>query len=101
MAVAVGYKFSKRENFLSQHGQQSTSNCELFYELRTTNYELKSLIFAQIFFMETQRKSRGMYWTLFFASLVGAALIWIFIPQIITLSLPFIVTFFAKAMDIM
>lgn len=51
--------------------------------------------------METPRKSLGKYWMLFFASLVGAALIWIFIPQMITLSLPFICTFFAKAMDIM
>ncbi len=51
--------------------------------------------------METQTKSRGKFWMLFFASLVGAALVWIFIPTMITLTLPFIITFFAKAMDIM
>ena len=51
--------------------------------------------------METTKKSTGKYWLLFFASLAGAAVVWITIPQIITLTLPFICTFFAKAMNIM
>ncbi|MBC7828677.1 MAG: hypothetical protein H7122_13075 [Chitinophagaceae bacterium] len=51
--------------------------------------------------METSNKSTGLYWLLFFASLAGAVVVWITIPQIITLTLPFICTFFAKAMNIM
>jgi hypothetical protein len=51
--------------------------------------------------METQRKSTGLYWVLFFLSVLAFVLLLIFKGQIVTLSLPFIVTFFAKALDIM
>jgi len=51
--------------------------------------------------METQRKSTGLYWLLFFASCAAFVLLLMFKGQLVTLSLPFIVTFFAKAMDIM
>ena len=61
-----------------------------------------AVIFAEIYSsMETSKKSTGFYWLLFFASLAGAVVVWFTIPQIITLTLPFICTFFAKAMNIM
>lgn len=48
-----------------------------------------------------QSKSTTKYWFLFFLSLLGAVAVWYIIPTMITLTLPLIVTFFAKAMDIM
>lgn len=51
--------------------------------------------------METTKKSTGLYWILFALSVVGFVLLYMFKGELLTLSLPFICTFFAKAMDIM
>jgi hypothetical protein len=51
--------------------------------------------------MEQQKKSRGFYWLLFFIS--AAALIFAIYShwEWLTLILPFMTTFFVKAMDIL
>lgn len=49
----------------------------------------------------TTRNSRGLYWILFFLSVISFFLLLEFKGELLTLSLPFICTFFAKAMDIM
>jgi len=51
--------------------------------------------------METQKRSKGLYWILFFASVAAFFLLYVFKGEMLTLSLPFVVTFFALAMDIM
>lgn len=50
--------------------------------------------------MET-KKSTGLYWILFFLSVISFFVLYAFQGELLTLSLPFIFTFFAKAMDIM
>jgi hypothetical protein len=51
--------------------------------------------------MEQQKKSTGIYWLLFllFTALFGVAVATHF--EYLTLLLPFVCTFFVKAMDIM
>jgi len=51
--------------------------------------------------METQKRSKGLYWLLFFASVAAFFLLLTFKGEMLTLALPFVVTFFALAMDIM
>lgn len=54
--------------------------------------------------METQgiqKKSRGLYWLLFFASIAAFILLMIYKREMTPLCLPFIVTFFSKALNIM
>ncbi|MDO9373121.1 MAG: hypothetical protein V4725_13630 [Bacteroidota bacterium] len=51
--------------------------------------------------METSKKSTGLYWILFFLSLIAAVLVYIVGGGYSSMVLPFIVTFFAKAMDLM
>lgn len=51
--------------------------------------------------METQRKSRAIYWVLFFLSVLAFVLLYMFKGELLTLTLPFIFTFFVLAMDIM
>jgi len=51
--------------------------------------------------METAKKSTGLYWLLFFLSVIGFFVVLTFKGEMVTLTLPFICTFFAKAMDIM
>jgi hypothetical protein len=59
-------------------------------------------IFAKIYFsMETSKKSTGLYWILFFLSLGAAVLVYVVGGGYSSMVLPFIVTFFAKAMDLM
>ncbi len=59
-------------------------------------------IFAKIIYsMETTKKSTGLYWILFFASLVAAVLVYMVGGGYCSMVLPFIVTFFAKALDLM
>jgi hypothetical protein len=50
--------------------------------------------------MET-RKSTGKYWLLFFLSLAGMIAMMIFKAEFFWVVLPFVGTYFAKAMDIM
>jgi hypothetical protein len=50
--------------------------------------------------MET-KKSTGLYWVLFFLSVIVFFVLYAFKGELLTLSLPFICTFFAKAMNIM
>jgi hypothetical protein len=59
-------------------------------------------IFAKIFYMaETTKKSTGLYWLLFFASVVAAVVVYKVGGGYCSMVLPFICTFFAKAMDLM
>ena len=57
--------------------------------------------FAQISFMEQQKKNTGAYWLLFFIS--AAAFVWAVASHFsyLTLILPFVCTSFVKALDIM
>ncbi|WP_207496707.1 hypothetical protein [Aridibaculum aurantiacum] len=50
--------------------------------------------------METT-KSTGKYWLYFFLSLIGMILMLIFKAEYFWLLLPLVVTFFAKAMDLL
>lgn len=58
-------------------------------------------IFAKILEMDTTKKNTGLYWILFFLSVISFFLLLEFKGELLTLSLPFVCTFFAKAMDIM
>ena len=51
--------------------------------------------------MEATKKSNALYWILFFLSVLSFFLLLQFKGELLTLSLPFICTFFAKALDIM
>ncbi|MBA4166917.1 MAG: hypothetical protein H0X41_05145 [Chitinophagaceae bacterium] len=51
--------------------------------------------------METTKKSTGIYWILFFLSVISFFVLLEFKGELLTLTLPFICTSFAKAMDIM
>ena len=51
--------------------------------------------------MEKSQRSRGLYWLLFFISVIAFVVILMFKGELVTLTLPFIFTFFALAMDIM
>jgi hypothetical protein len=46
------------------------------------------------------KKQNTLYWILFFISVIGFFLVLMFAGQWVTLTLPFVFTFFAKAMDI-
>ncbi len=50
--------------------------------------------------MQTQKRSRGLYWILFFASVLAFILVYMFKGELLTLTLPFVCTFFVLAMDI-
>lgn len=46
------------------------------------------------------KKSRGLYWLLFFLSVATFFLVYAFAGNFITVTLPFVVYFFAKSLDI-
>jgi hypothetical protein len=59
-------------------------------------------IFAKtILKMETTKKSTGLYWILFFASLAASVIVYKVGGGYCSMVLPFNVTFFAKAMDLL
>jgi len=59
-------------------------------------------IFAQIIkAMETVKKSRGLYWILFFISIAAFFGVYAVAGGYCSMILPFNVTFFAMAMDLM
>ncbi|HZE83485.1 MAG TPA: hypothetical protein VE035_04210 [Puia sp.] len=51
--------------------------------------------------MEQQKKNTGLYWLLFLISTAGLVLAIASHFEYLTLILPFVCTFFVKAMDIM
>jgi hypothetical protein len=51
--------------------------------------------------MDTTRKSTTLYWILFFLSVVAFLLVLQFKGELVTLTLPFVCTTFAKAMNIL
>lgn len=51
--------------------------------------------------METTKQSPALYWVLFVLSVLAFFLLLAFKGELLTLSLPFVCTFFAKAMNIM
>ncbi|MEJ7588870.1 MAG: hypothetical protein WKI04_15040 [Ferruginibacter sp.] len=51
--------------------------------------------------METTKKSTGLYWILFFVSLVVSVVVYKIGGGYSSMILPFNVTFFAKALDLM
>ncbi len=51
--------------------------------------------------MDNARKQTSMYWVLFFVSVAAFFLALEFKGELLTLTLPFVCTFFAKAMDIL
>lgn len=65
-------------------------------------YKLCSFIFAQIFYkMETAKKSRGIYWILFLISIGAFFGVYAVGGGYCSLILPFNVTFFAMALDLL
>jgi hypothetical protein len=60
-----------------------------------------ALVLPETFSMEQEKKSRGLYWLLFFIS-TAALLFAIYTHwEWLTLLLPFVTTFFVKAMDLL
>jgi hypothetical protein len=59
------------------------------------------IIFAKIVQMDTTAKQTRLYWLLFFISVIVFFLVLQFKGELVTLTLPFVCTFFAKAMDIL
>lgn len=51
--------------------------------------------------MDSTRKQTTLYWILFIISVIAFVLVLQFKGELVTLTLPFICTFFAKAMDIL
>jgi hypothetical protein len=51
--------------------------------------------------METTKKSTGLYWILFFLSVAAFCLVYAVGGGYCSMVLPFVVTFFAKALDLM
>jgi len=51
--------------------------------------------------MEETKKSTGLYWILFLLSVVVFFVLYQFIGGVCILTLPFVCTWFAKALDIM
>ncbi|MEO5890411.1 MAG: hypothetical protein ABIQ31_09170 [Ferruginibacter sp.] len=51
--------------------------------------------------METTKKSTGLYWILFFISIAAAVFVYKIGGGYCSMVLPFNVTFFAKALDLM
>jgi hypothetical protein len=51
--------------------------------------------------MDNTRKSTGLYWILFFLSVAAFVLVLQFKGELVTLTLPFVCTTFAKAMNIL
>jgi Na+-driven multidrug efflux pump len=51
-------------------------------------------------FHSMSKASRNMYWLLFFASLVLAVLVYLFIPALTSITLVPILTTFTKALDL-
>jgi len=68
-----------------------------------TNYvvNFQDYIFAQILKIMEQTKSTGKYWLLFFVSLAGMIAMMVYKPEFFWLILPFVGTYFAKAMDLL
>jgi hypothetical protein len=64
-------------------------------------YCFKSLIFAKKLTMESTKKSTGLYWILFLLSVAGFFFVYKIGGGYCSMVLPFNVTFFAKAMDLM
>jgi hypothetical protein len=59
-------------------------------------------IFAKIILtMESTKKSTGLYWILFFASIAASVIVYKVGGGYCSMVLPFNVTFFAKALDLM
>lgn len=48
---------------------------------------------------ETKKASKGIYWLLFFISLAAFVVFVIFLPEWFWITLPFVCTFLAGAMD--
>jgi hypothetical protein len=51
--------------------------------------------------MEQAKKSTGLYWFLFLLSVAAFFILYQFIGGVCILTLPFVCTYFAKALDIM
>jgi hypothetical protein len=51
--------------------------------------------------MDTTEKQTRLYWILFIISVIAFVLTLQFKGELVTLTLPFVCTFFAKAMDIL
>jgi len=51
--------------------------------------------------METTRKNTALYWIIFFLSVIAFFVVLDVKGEWVTLTLPFICTFFAKAMDLL
>jgi hypothetical protein len=49
----------------------------------------------------SSNNQRGLYWILFIVSVIAFVLVLQFKGELVTLTLPFACTFFAKAMDIL
>jgi len=65
-------------------------------------YKMFCLIFAEKKRMETTKKRTGLFWILFLLSVAAFfVVLWSPIGAYCSMVLPFITTFFAKALDLM
>ncbi len=60
-----------------------------------------SVILHKILNMENVKKSTALYWFLFVLSVAAFFILYQFIGGVCILTLPFVCTYFAKALDIM
>jgi hypothetical protein len=60
-----------------------------------------TIFLPQIFKIMEQTKSTGKYWLLFFISLAGMIAMMVYKPEFFWVVLPFVGTYFAKAMDLL
>jgi len=76
------------------------------YKITKPNRELCAIIkfcalfLRKIFIMEVKRSSKGLYWILFFISVIALVVAIATHWPWLTLILPFVTTFFVLAMDI-
>jgi hypothetical protein len=83
-----------------QKGFNKTKKSIFFVQKET--YKFFCLIFAKKLKMATTKKNTGLYWILFILSVVGFfAVLYSPIGAYCSMVLPFNVTFFAKALDLM
>jgi hypothetical protein len=88
----VGFKLSQQQS----------------HQLKLAHLNVTILMLSIIYYfchkslkMETTKKSTGLYWILFFLSLIAFVVVYKVGGGYCSMVLPFILTFFVKAMDLL
>jgi hypothetical protein len=64
----------------------------------SSKFKWKHLSSLEIYYMAT--KSRGFYWLMFFASIALSVVVYLFLPSMTSLTVVPLVSFLAKALDL-